>query len=181
MVPRLAVCAAYIAGMVAPALQCVVTVCRMSAGHSIISSCRPCHICQMPCMKVDLRLVHPTYPSHSSPEPVCRPGSVYNVVDDDPAGRAEVVAFARRLLNPGPPRGDDIKCRGSSWGHTAFARRWLAAAAREPLSAGRILTRALRERRLIAWKRACGSRRPGLAYPTLPLLGAMPVLRKSGN
>lgn len=35
MVLRLAVCAAYIAGTVAPAPQCVVTVCRMSAGHSM--------------------------------------------------------------------------------------------------------------------------------------------------
>jgi nucleoside-diphosphate-sugar epimerase len=27
-----------------------------------------------------------------------RPGAIYNIVDDEPAGRAEVVAFARRLL-----------------------------------------------------------------------------------
>lgn len=145
---------------------------------AIVSFCRPCHRC-MPCVKVDLRLVHRTHPSHSSLEPVRRSGSVYNVVDDDPAGRAEVVAFARRLLNPEPPRCDDIKAGGPP-GATRCSPDVGSPQPRESLSA--LGAPGARVERAPPDRMEAGAREPA-PRSDLPqaLLGAMPVLRKSGN
>lgn len=122
-----------------------------------------------------LRLVH----SHSSLEPVCRPGSVYNVVDDDPAGRAEVVAFARRLLNPGPPGGDDLSAGGAPG-----AARCLpdvgSPQPREDLSA--LGAPGARVEGAPPDRMEAGAREPApRSNLPQPLLGAMPVLRESGN
>lgn len=43
-------------------------------------------------------------------------GSVYNVVDDDPASRGEVVAFARQLLQPGAARSGEEPSRSGQQG-----------------------------------------------------------------
>ena len=43
-------------------------------------------------------------------------GSVYNVVDDDPASRGEVVAFARQLLHPGTAQSDGEASRSGQQG-----------------------------------------------------------------
>lgn len=103
-----------------------------------------------------------------------RPGAVYNVVDNDPAGRSEVELYAKQLLGGGPPGTTALNSRESQSHSTAAVVE--AAARGEKRVKNELMKRELGVHLEFPTYReglaavAKGDRRP-FAYPAAPPTG----------